>query len=166
MSLPSPAQSGNSFPSGKGFSSVLQKLHFCSHHVQIGLGKRRNPPVLLYSYLKLHLFNKILGCHLGTSLQHLSDPKSSRKEMGKGFHLWFFVLQMYFWIAERILVFCCCSWLGLLFLAPSAARPGAGCLFHAVVTPGKSYGSARKKLPQQHQLLEENKAGRQRGWEC
>lgn len=39
-----------------------------------------------------------------------------------------------------------CSWLGLLFLAPSAAKPRAGCLFHTVVTPGKYYGSARKKL--------------------
>lgn len=54
VSLPSPAQGGNSFPSIKGLSTVLQELHFCSHHVQMWLGKRRNPPDLLYSHLKLH----------------------------------------------------------------------------------------------------------------
>lgn len=46
---------------------------------------------------------------------------------------------------------CCC--LGLLLLAPSTAEPRAGCLFHILVTPGKSYGLARKKLFQQCQQL-------------
>lgn len=97
------------------------------------------------------LFNKTLGCHLGTFTA--APERSQIEQRGRWGRvstsgLFFFLFSRRILELQRILVFCGCSCWALLVLAPPA-----GCLFHTGVTPGKSYGSARKKLPQQHQVL-------------
>lgn len=115
----------------------------------LGEKQERSWPALFP--LQLHFVKRNPWCHLGTSLgnegwarQRLSDP--SRTGMGKGLLL----------SADVVLSFAGVGW---AVLAPALLGVVAVGSFRPAVTPGRSYGSARKKLPRQRQLLGAEQTG-------